>query len=99
MGAYAVLFPRAPVHMLVFFGIFFTRIVVPAYLMLGYWFILQFFGGFFSIGSSGGVAFWAHIGGFVAGITLLKLFCPAGRIEQCRLRRGRTQRLFTRMHP
>lgn len=99
MGAYAVLFPRAPVHLLVFFGIFFTRIVVPAYLMLGYWFALQFFGGFFSLGSaSGGVAFWAHTGGFIAGIALLKLFCPAKRVEQCRLQRGRTQRLFSRIH-
>jgi membrane associated rhomboid family serine protease len=41
MGGYALLFPRAPVHMLVFFGFFVTRIVVPAYFMLGYWFLLQ----------------------------------------------------------
>jgi membrane associated rhomboid family serine protease len=98
MGAYAVLFPRAPVHLLVFFGIFFTRIVVPAYLMLGYWFLLQFFGGFFSLGSSsGGVAFWAHIGGFIAGIIALTLFCPSTKVEQCRLKRGNTRRLFTRI--
>jgi membrane associated rhomboid family serine protease len=45
MGAYAVLYPRAPVHMLVVLGIFFTRIVVPAYVMLGYWFLLQLLGG------------------------------------------------------
>ena len=41
MGAYVMLYPRAPVHVLVFFGFFFTRIIVPAYLMLGYWFMLQ----------------------------------------------------------
>ncbi|MBN1761444.1 MAG: rhomboid family intramembrane serine protease [Chitinispirillaceae bacterium] len=97
MGAYAFLFPRAPVHMLVFFGFFFTRIVVPAFLMLGYWFLIQFFGGFFSLGSSsGGVAFWAHIGGFIAGIILLRIFCSSSRASECRHRRGRTEGLIHR---
>jgi membrane associated rhomboid family serine protease len=95
MGAYAVLFPRATVHMLVFFGFFFTRIVVPAYLMLGYWFLLQLLGGMVPSGA-GGVAFWAHIGGFVAGIVLLRLFCRSTRIEECRAQRGRTDRIFRR---
>src|SRR5687768_791290 len=45
MGAYIVLYPKVRVHMLVFLGIFITRIVVPAYLMLGYWFLLQIIGG------------------------------------------------------
>ena len=68
MGAYAVLYPRAPVHMLVALGFFFTRIVVPAYLMLGYWFLLQLLGGIPALhGAGGGVAFWAHVGGFAAG--------------------------------
>ncbi len=90
MGAYAVLFPRAPVHMLVFFGFFITRIAVPAFFMLGYWFLIQFLSGMGSIGSSGGgVAFWAHTGGFLAGILLLKLFCVSGRVQACRSRRGR----------
>ena len=97
MGAYAFLYPRAPVHMLVFFGFFFTRVIVPAYLMLGYWFLLQFFGGFFSLGkSSGGVAFWAHIGGFIAGVVLLRLFCKSSRAHECRLKRGRANKLFVR---
>ena len=95
MGAYAFLYPRAPVHMLVFFGFFFFRIVVPAFFMLGYWFLIQFFGGFFTMGSSsGGVAFWAHIGGFVAGIFLLRFFCSSSRVETCRRRRGKTERLI-----
>jgi membrane associated rhomboid family serine protease len=94
MGAYAVLYPRAPVHMLVFFGFFFTRIVVPAFLMLGYWFLLQLLGGFFP--GQAGVAFWAHIGGFVAGIALLRLFCVSGRVDECRARRGRTDRIVRR---
>jgi membrane associated rhomboid family serine protease len=97
MGAYAVLFPRAPVHLLVFLGFFITRVVVPAYLMLGYWFFLQFIGGFFSLGSTrGGVAFWAHIGGFVAGIGLAKLLCKNKNLEQCRNRRGQTDTFFQR---
>jgi len=98
MGAYAFLFPRAPVHMLVFFGFFFTRVVVPAYLMLGYWFLLQFLGGFASFGNaaSGGVAFWAHIGGFVAGILLMRAFCSSSRTRECRAKRGRTDRWIRR---
>ena len=73
MGAYIVLYPRVRVHMLVVLVIFVTRIVVPAYLMLGYWFLLQLLGGSASQGE-GGVAFWAHVGGFVAGAALIALF-------------------------
>jgi membrane associated rhomboid family serine protease len=74
MGAYIVLYPRVRVHMLVILGIFITRIVVPAYLMLGYWFLLQLVGGGLASGEGGGVAFWAHAGGFVAGALLIHLF-------------------------
>lgn len=89
MGAYIVLFPRAPVHMLVFFGFFFTRVVVPAFFMLGYWFLLQLLGGFFSMaGPGGGVAFWAHVGGFVAGMLLVRPFCDPERTMACKQRRG-----------
>ncbi len=94
MGAYAVLYPRAPVHMLVFFGFFITRVVVPAFLMLGYWFVLQLLGGI--VPGEAGVAFWAHIGGFVAGILLLKVFCISKRVEDCRNRRGRAETLLQR---
>jgi membrane associated rhomboid family serine protease len=73
MGAYVVLYPKVRVHMLVILGIFITRIVVPAYLMLGYWFLLQLVGGGLS-GEEGGVAFWAHAGGFVAGAALIAIF-------------------------
>jgi membrane associated rhomboid family serine protease len=96
MGAYALLFPRAPVHMLVFLGFFFTRIVVPAFFMLGYWFLLQFVGGFFSGAGDGGVAFWAHIGGFVMGIALVKIFCNTELLADCRLRRGQMNRMIQR---
>jgi membrane associated rhomboid family serine protease len=97
MGAYAVLYPRAPVHMLVFLGFFFTRVVVPAFLMLGYWFLLQFFQGMFSAGGTGGVAVWAHIGGFLMGVFLVKRFCNNPRLAACRKKRGRTDRFFRRI--
>jgi rhomboid family protein len=75
MGAYIVLYPRVKVHMIIFLGIFITRIAVPAFLMLGYWFLLQLLGGIPTIArESGGVAFWAHTGGFVSGMLLVFLF-------------------------
>jgi membrane associated rhomboid family serine protease len=76
MGAYIVLYPRVRVHMLIFLGFFITRAVVPAYLMLGYWFVLQILGGLPSLGGedTGGVAVWAHAGGFLAGAVLILLF-------------------------
>lgn len=67
MGAYAVLFPRARVLMLFFIFL----IPVPAVIVLGYWFVLQFLEGVSGLGetmASGGVAWWAHIGGFVIGL-------------------------------
>ena len=95
MGAYAVMFPRAPVHMLVIFGFFITRIVIPAFLMLGYWLLLQLVGGFFSSGI-GGVAFWAHIGGFLSGVILIKILCNSQRVGEYRLMKGRTDRWVSR---
>ncbi len=75
MGAYIVLYPRVHVHMLIFLGFFVTTVAVPAVFMLGYWLLIQVIGGFGSIGAQGGgVAFWAHIGGFVAGMILVLLF-------------------------
>ncbi len=97
MGAYAILYPRAPVHVLIFFGFFFTRIVVPAFLMLGYWFLLQLLGGLPALaGATGGVAFWAHVGGFASGVILSKILCNPDRTEACRGRKGRTDRLVQR---
>ena len=74
MGAYLVKFPRSRVVMLFWFFFFFT-FDLPAWLMLIYWFALQFFGGVGSAAgaSQGGTAFFAHIGGFVAGIVLVHM--------------------------
>lgn len=78
MGAYLVKFPHARVVTLIPIIIFFTTLEVPAVLMLAYWFILQLFSGIGSIGdmhlAKGGVAFFAHVGGFVAGMVLIKIF-------------------------
>ena len=75
MGAYIFLYPHVRVHMLLVLVIYVTTVAVPAWLMLGYWFLVQTLGGLVSQGSSGGgVAFWAHVGGFVAGIAFIYLF-------------------------
>ncbi|HUI43819.1 MAG TPA: rhomboid family intramembrane serine protease [Terriglobia bacterium] len=75
MGAYFVLFPSARV--LTFIFVFFTWL--PAWLILGYWFVLQFLSGAATSltaqqGSSGGIAVWAHVGGFLTGVVMIKLF-------------------------
>jgi membrane associated rhomboid family serine protease len=79
LGAYALIYPRAQVLVLVPLG-FFTRLMyIPAWFVLGFWFILQLLSG--SLGGAqggGGVAFWAHIGGFVAGLLLVGLFKKRG---------------------
>ena len=75
MGAYMVKFPRSRVLTLVFIFVFFTTVEVPAVVMLAYWFLIQLFSGVETIGyshlSQGGVAWFAHVGGFVAGIVLV----------------------------
>ena len=73
MGAYLVLFPRVRVFCLVPLGIILTRVALPAWAMLLYWAFLQLVSGVASVaGDAGGVAFWAHIGGFVAGLVLVR---------------------------
>jgi membrane associated rhomboid family serine protease len=79
MGAYVILYPRARVLTLVVLIVFFTFWWIPAWVFLGYWFVLQFLSGAAtSIAetsrSTGGVAFWAHVGGFVTGVVLVKVF-------------------------
>jgi membrane associated rhomboid family serine protease len=77
MGAYLVLYPRVRVHTLVFLGFFITRWTLPAYVMLLYWALIQLVGSLPSLAgveAGGGVAFMAHLGGFAAGVLLIKLF-------------------------
>jgi membrane associated rhomboid family serine protease len=75
LGAYALLYPRARVITLIFIIIFFTILELPALVVLGLWFLLQVAYGASDIsGASGGVAYFAHIGGFLFGILTIKLF-------------------------
>jgi membrane associated rhomboid family serine protease len=75
MGAYIVLYPKVRVQTLIILIIIIRVIPLPAWVLLLYWFFLQVMGGSMALGGSGGtVAFWAHIGGFVAGAALIKLF-------------------------
>lgn len=82
MGAYLVLFPRVRVYTMVPLGFFLHSIALPAWVMLIYWAFLQFAGGLTSLTAeqTGGVAFWAHLGGFVAGVVLIKVFERRDRV-------------------
>jgi len=84
LGAYALLYPRARVVTLIFIIIFFTILELPALLVLGAWFLLQALNGAGSlaqpVGEGGGVAYFAHIGGFVFGLIMIKLF--ANRVHE-----------------
>jgi membrane associated rhomboid family serine protease len=76
LGAYFVIFPRARVTSLVFLGFFYQLIDVPAIIVLGFWFVLQLIDGLTALGviqSGGGVAFFAHIGGFVVGAVMARI--------------------------
>ena len=76
LGAYMIRFPKARVHVLAVIIIFITTFVVPAQIVLGLWFLMQLSGGLGSLGvdTTGGVAWFAHIGGFIIGVTSLKYF-------------------------
>jgi membrane associated rhomboid family serine protease len=78
LGAYIVLYPHARVYTLV--PLFFGIVPVPAVVYLGFWFVLQLLSGAASLGMTeqGGVAFFAHVGGFVAGLALVKLLDRGG---------------------
>lgn len=70
MGGYLLLFPKAKVDILVIFIVFFRIFPIPAWIMLILWFALQFIGGLGTTPESGGVAYWAHAGGFIIGMAL-----------------------------
>jgi membrane associated rhomboid family serine protease len=80
LGGYVLLWPRATIVSILPLGFFFTAIRTPAWVSLGLWFVVQMFGGLAGLGeaSGGGVAYLAHIGGFVAGLALILPF-GAGR--------------------
>jgi membrane associated rhomboid family serine protease len=76
LGAYLLLYPRVEVETLVFIGYFIRLVKMPALVVLGLWILLQLLSGFLSLGveATGGVAFFAHIGGFFTGLVLVGLF-------------------------
>jgi len=80
LGAYLLLFPHASVVTLMIFGIFVRLVRIPALIVLGFWIVVQLVNGFLTVslgkGEGGGVAWFAHIGGFVAGLILLLLLRP-----------------------
>ncbi|MBR9841286.1 MAG: rhomboid family intramembrane serine protease [Rhodobacteraceae bacterium] len=71
MGGYLLLFPKARVDIFIFLIIFFKILPVPAWILLAVWFALQLLGGFGAQGDGSGVAYWAHLGGFVAGMGMI----------------------------
>ena len=75
LGAYLMLYPRARVLTLIFLGFFVRLLWIPAGFVLGLWFLIQLFNGSMAgPQNAGGVAFWAHVGGFIAGVLLVGLF-------------------------
>lgn len=82
LGAYVLLFPRAKVHTLIFFGFYIDVVKLPALIVIGFWAIIQFINGIVSqsFAVSGGVAWFAHLGGFLAGLIVIKSLLPKRRI-------------------
>jgi membrane associated rhomboid family serine protease len=78
LGAYLLTYPHANVHVFVWIVILFWVVTVPAWLLLGMWFAMQLFSGLATAPGEPGVAFWAHVGGFVAGVVLFLVLRPRG---------------------
>ncbi len=80
LGAYLILYPRARVLTLVFIFVFIQIVPIPAVIFLGIWFLMQLLSGVAGLSSQAvqGVAFWAHVGGFAAGMLLVALFARRG---------------------
>lgn len=84
LAAYLVLFPRSRVITLILLFFFITFAEIPAVLYLGFWFLVQFLSGLMTLGASqnvGGIAYWAHIGGFLSGLLLVYLFAGRPRAQ------------------
>ena len=83
LGAYFISYPAARITTLIPIFFFFWTVELPALLLLGYWFLIQFFSGFrmqeIQSATAGGVAWWAHVGGFVVGIILALILPPRRR--------------------
>ena len=84
LGAYLLLFPHAKVYTILFFGFFWQIVRIPAIIIIGFWVVIQIINGIVSKGTlnQGGVAWFAHIGGFLAGILTIKLWLPKIRYRK-----------------
>jgi membrane associated rhomboid family serine protease len=78
LGAYILLFPMAKVHTIIFLGFFVQSVQIPALIVIGFWAIIQLVNGLIAQGmpSQGGIAWFAHAGGFLAGLITIKLWQP-----------------------
>jgi len=96
MGGYVVLYPFVRVYVLIFLGFFLTSVALPAWTMVGYWVFLQILSGLVALGGTelGGVAFWAHVGGFFAGVALVRLFARGDYVSAHRATHWAPQRLW-----
>jgi membrane associated rhomboid family serine protease len=95
MGGYLLLYPRARILTLIPIFLFFPLVELPAYLLLGYWFILQLFSASLTWTEVTGVAWWAHVGGFISGLALIKVFDAIPRLATGKNLRAYTQRRTT----
>jgi membrane associated rhomboid family serine protease len=88
MGGYVVLYPRARVYTILPLGFIITSVAMPAWTMIGYWALIQLFSGVVSLGAQGeaggGVAFWAHLGGLIAGVILVRVFARGDYVQEHR---------------
>ena len=97
MGGYVILYPRVRVFVLLPLGFLLTTVALPAWTMIGYWAMIQLVSGVVSLGAAseeaGGVAFWAHLGGLVAGLVLVKLFARSDYVAEHRAHHWAPRRL------
>ena len=95
MGAYLLLYPRSRILTLIPIFFFFQFLEIPAFIFLGFWFLLQLFSAGLTPKNVGGIAFWAHIGGFFAGLIFIKIFDVVPRLGLSNGLRRYTQRQTT----
>ena len=95
MGAYLLLYPRSRILTLIPIFFFFQFVEIPAFIFLGFWLFLQLFSASLTPRNVGGIAFWAHIGGFVAGLVLIKIFDVIPRTGLNGMLRQHTERQTT----
>lgn len=95
MGAYLILYPQSRILTLIPIFLFFQFVEIPAFVFLGYWLLIQLFSASFTPKNIGGIAWWAHIGGFLAGLIFVKIFDIIPRLPIGKNLRQYTERKTT----